>query len=76
MPDQSKSIWERKLEIQKAQRQAIKLALIPFEEQLQALQNECKETTGHNLKFSHVGPVGGLWFYCNSCGASEFKKDE
>lgn len=34
---------------------------------LRILRNQCE----HNFKFSHLGPIGHVWFYCSICGKSK-----
>ncbi len=36
------------------------------------LQEAC-DKLGHSWRFTHIGPVGGAWHACPSCGATKFE---
>lgn len=38
---------------------------------LKELQDRCE----HHYKFSHLGPVGGVWYTCVLCGENQFRDE-
>jgi hypothetical protein len=51
----------------------------PFDEQQRparkALQDECG-LSGHNMRFTHLGPLGDPWFSCTLCHLSKVELTE
>jgi hypothetical protein len=66
----SKPIWERRLEIERQEREERQAALDPIHEKYrplyEALQAEC-EGIGHEWRFTTTGVVGQAFFACNYC---------
>ena len=66
----SKSIWERRLEIERQEREERQAALDPIHEKFrplyEALQAEC-DVSGHEWRFTTTGVVGQAFFACNYC---------
>jgi len=71
----SKSIWERRLEIERQEREERQAALDPIHERFrplyEALRAECAQTPeGHQWSFSHWDMGGdNEVYYCNFCRA-------
>jgi hypothetical protein len=66
----SKSIWERRLEIERQEREERQAALDPVHEKFrpmyEALQTEC-DVSGHEWRFTTLGVGGQAFFACNYC---------
>jgi hypothetical protein len=70
-----KEIFEERRRIDKERRELIEKLLEPYIEDFRKrtveLMKKCEETTGHKFNFSHLGPLGHAWHYCNYCGKSK-----
>ncbi len=74
-PTSGLDVWKRRGELAKARRDYMKQAMAEYDKthhaQMAELRSICEALTGHAFAFSHVGPVGHVWHYCNHCGASK-----
>jgi hypothetical protein len=72
------TVWQRRGALDKARREFMRNAMAEFDKThyaaMRELQDECKES-GHNWRFTHLGPLGDPWFSCTLCHASECRID-
>ena len=70
------TIWRRRGLLDKERREFMRDAMREFDEQhnkkLRALMDECGASeTGHNWRFTHLGPLSDPWFACSVCGKTK-----
>jgi nuclear transport factor 2 (NTF2) superfamily protein len=70
------SIWRERKELEKERSDMMKTLMAEWDinyyyPRLKQLRDRCE----HNFKFSHIGPVGGLWYYCTQCGKGQFRDE-
>ena len=71
---ETKSIWERRGEIERARVKKNQELMGEYDRTVYypailALQKECEEGEGHSGGRYHDNGLGWSWFYCQSCGA-------
>lgn len=61
--------------LEKARREFSRAAMAEYDKghyaALRVLRAKCEEQTGHNMVFSHLGPLGNPWHYCTHCKATK-----
>lgn len=67
--------------LEKARREAMRALMAEYDKThyaaLKILRAECAVTgTGHNWRFTNLGPLGHPWFHCTICGASRVGDDD
>lgn len=72
----SNDIWKAVRQLEKEKREKQRELMEEYDRtyyypKLKELRDQCE----HKFKFSHVGPVGGVWFYCSICGKSKYESD-
>jgi hypothetical protein len=73
------SIWERRAMLDKERRKFMQEVMHEFDiahyKKLQTLQEECA-VIGHNMRFTHLGPLGDPWYSCTMCHKSHVELND
>lgn len=74
-----RAIWDGVHGLEKARREEVARLLREYDATvhrpaLKALREQCA-ALGHNMSFTHLGPLGDPWYACHTCGTTECRKE-
>lgn len=77
--EEQRAIWNEQHLLTKARREEMARVMAEYDKTVyhparRALQARCA-AIGHNMQFTHTGPLGDPWFSCHTCGASECRRE-
>lgn len=77
--NERRALWDEAHRLTRARREEAARVMAEYDKTvhwpaLKALRQRCS-AIGHTWHFTHTGPLGDPWFSCNTCGASECRKE-